>query len=228
MDVTGIIVTKGDQDLGPCLETWPENWNRLIWDNGRNPRRKGPAALLGRYRDREAVLLIDNLPDLSVYGRYAAIEYAADHLVFVQDDDVVVSDPESIASEWEQNAWESHDHLVANMPPEFRPHYPDACLLGFGACFHRDAPARAFQRYARKVADWACINGDVPVGLNLDDPMILRECDRLFTVLTPRVLVDVPKTDRDFASDPDRLWRAPEHHGSTKRMLELARKVRDA
>ena len=41
------------------------------------------------------------------------------------------------------------------------------------------------------------------------DKAFLRECDAVFTTLTPRILVDVPKTDREFASDPDRLGSSP-------------------
>jgi hypothetical protein len=31
-----------------------------------------------------------------------------------------------------------------------------------------------------------------------------------------------------MASDPDRMWKQPGHLGERNRMLELARKVRDA
>ena len=89
--------------------------------------------------------------DLAVYGRYAAIEFCTHDLILTQDDDVIVSDPQAIVDAWNaewcggvESGW---DGVVCNTPPEFRPHYPDSGLVGFGAAFHRDAPARAFARW---------------------------------------------------------------------------------
>jgi len=163
---------------------------------------------------------------LSVYGRYAAIEYASHDLIFTCDDDVIVSNPQAIVDEWlrleafpgDHPGHPHARHVVCNVPPEFRPHYPDSALVGFGAAFHRDAPQRAFKRFEEGTGD-AYIEAS---------PLFQRECDRVFTCLTPRVLVDIPKQDREFASDPDRLWKQPNHGESTARMLDLARKVRDA
>ena len=103
------------------------------------------------------------------------------------------------------------------MPQEFRPHYPDSAMVGFGSCFHRDAPERAFTRFF-----------DHHDGMTREDPLFLRESCRIFTVLTPCVLVDVPKVDMPYASDPDRLWKQPGHIQSRDRALQLARQVRDA
>ena len=55
-----------------------------------------------------------------------------------------------------------------------------------------------------------------------------RRADNVFTVLTPIVMVDVPKTDCAYASDPNRMWRQSTHVGERDRMIELARQVRDA
>lgn len=241
MNVSACLVTKGNVQMGPVLDSLPDEWEKIVWFNSHG---KGRPGLVGRATWTEETDWgfhpITAVDDLSVYGRYAAIQYATNDLIFVCDDDVIVSDPQAIVDYWERlRVWAGTDnakdhsedpdqidqvalghHVAANMPQEFRVHYPDACLVGFGSVFHRDAPARAFSRFF----------GTDERGGNYARDLLLfyRECDRVFTVLTPRVLVDVPKEDREMASDPDRLWRDPEHHSKTKRILELARAARDA
>jgi hypothetical protein len=239
MNVSAIIVTRGNVDLLPVILSLPEEWEILVYNNGAGELTK---FYLG---EPENVVTIRSLPDMSVYGRYAGIEYASHDLIYVQDDDVIVSDPEAIVRAWgdlatcngprdcvgtDRGCEHCHpgiqgSHLVANMPQEFRHDgYTDSCLVGFGACFHRDLPAQAFRRY---------LDGTPfpEVDQNLggkEREIFLRTCDVVFTTLTPRVLVDVPKTNREFAEDPDRMYRQPEHVGERARMLDLARQVRDA
>ena len=229
MNVTACLVTnKADPlHMQPVIDSLPEAWEKIIWNNA------GPWVIgHGSFGSR-----IDTSgwpspgsSDLSVYGRYAAIEYASHDLIYVQDDDVIVSDPQAVVDEWilmrspgVDPAWNG---VVCNMPPEFRPHYPDSALVGFGACFQRNKPKKAFDRMLRAGIDFGLESLDA--GLGSPDRWMFRECDRVFTCLTPRILVDVPKQDREFASDPDRLWKQSGHHESTARMLDLARKVRDA
>lgn len=205
MNVSAIIVTRGNVDLAPVLDSLPDEWEKLVWDNGEKACYREPPP--NRYW---------NADDLSVYGRYAAIEYASHDLIFVQDDDVIVSDPDELRRTWESVAFNlgNHDFLVANMPQEFRPHYPDSCLVGFGACFHRDTPARAFGRFFE--------------GNPARDLAFNRCCDVVFTTLTPRVLVDVPKENLPYATDASRMYRQSNHVGERARMLELCRRVRDS
>jgi hypothetical protein len=191
VNVSAIIVTRGDVELQPILTSLPEEWEKVVWDNSMEAHDLGP------------------------YGKYAAIERANHALIYVQDDDVVVSDPEAIV--WESDSGGSeYGRLVCNMPPEFRPHYPDSAMVGFGAAFHRDLPERAFQRFFSYHAT-----------MTRDDPLFLRESCRAFTTLTPYVLVDVPKTDLPYVNDPNRLWKQPGHISCRDRMLALAREVRD-
>lgn len=239
--VSAIIVTRGDVDLRPVLDSLPKEWERVVWNNGKPEiswsRTMGDGRISGSSTAAS---------DLSVYGRYAAIEYASHDLIYVQDDDVIVSDPEAIVDAWREEynrgfcsegppgcdyggtdlcskCFARRRWLVANMPQEFRHDgYTDSCLVGFGACFLRDLPARAFDRFG----DSDAITGSVFDGLH--PQFFNRTCDVVFTTLTPRVIVDVPKVDREFASDPDRMWKQPEHYGERVGMLELARKVRDA
>jgi hypothetical protein len=63
-DVTAVLVTRGDVDLTPVLESLPFE-EVIIWDNSK------------RYNE-------------SVYGRYLAIREAKHRIIYTQDDDCVV------------------------------------------------------------------------------------------------------------------------------------------
>jgi len=218
MNVSAIVVTRPGRriDLQPILDTFPPEWERIVWRNGERVELHW-ADPPGSFKE------LDRVPDVGPHGRFSAIGYASHDLIYVQDDDVIVSDPQEIVGWYER--WMATDdapykeegYVVCNMPPEFRQHYPDSAMVGFGAAFHRNAPPTAFVRFFKKHPTMA-----------VDDPLFLRESCRAFTTLTPRVLVDVPKTDREFASDPDRLWKQPDHIEMRERMLVLAREARDS
>jgi hypothetical protein len=202
-DVTACLVTRGDVSMDAIIDSLPFT-KIIIYDNSRET-------------------------DLAVYGRYAAVARADTPFVFVQDDDCL------LASEAFEQLLAAHEpgHVVANMPQQFRhDFYADHALVGFGAIFERDLPASAFDRHMIYEAEhsprpWVH-EGDHFGGV---DPFwqweFYRGCDIIFATLTPRVLVDVAYTDRDFASADNRMWKQPNHLGERTRMLELARKVRD-
>jgi hypothetical protein len=205
VEVAAIIVTKGDQDLTPVLASLPEEWDVLVWSNG--------AGNLVNYRTVTSV----RVQDLSVYGRYAAIEYTDADLIYVQDDDCIVSNPHVLVHNWLIGERETgrDDHVVCNMPPEFRhDFYTDHALVGFGAVFHRDAPQRAFDRL-NKSGIW----------MAPDDTLFESTCDIVFTALTPRVLVNVPVENMTWAYHYDRMYRQPEHQAERVRMLDLVRQL---
>lgn len=248
MNVSVVIPTRGDVDMQPVLDSFPPEWETVVYDNGAG---RVEVITPGHSNGGRLTRAKDLLPDLSVYARYAAIEYASYELCFTQDDDVIVSDPQAIVDAWfdgygfpcngcsgfrsalcndcEGAARDRTDHVVCNMPQEFRPHYPDSGLVGFGAAFHRDAPQRAFERFSWRsgVGNKTWVAG-ASGQLYPEIARFRRRADNVFTVLTPRVLVDVPKTDREMASDPNRMWKQPGHEGEKQRMIELARQVRDA
>jgi hypothetical protein len=207
VNVSAVIVTRGDCDLSRVLDSLPRDWQKVVWDNSK--------------RD-----------DLSVYGRYAAIEECEHEAIFVQDDDCVLP-PETI-QELLRVAFTPRmiirgpgddreipdavgPAIVANMPQRFRDtgFYDDHCLVGFGAMFHRDLPARAFAKFFQP-----------PFG----DEFFRRTCDVAFTFLAPgpRVLLDLPYADLPWASAPNRMWKQKEHVGDRRAMIELARQMRDA
>jgi hypothetical protein len=172
-------------------------------------------------RDMEKVIW-DNSQrdDLQVFGRYQALEECERDVVLVQDDDVVLH-PETIDA---LLAAYQPGVLVANMPQKFRDtgRYEDTCLLGFGSLFDKALPSLAFGRFTALLGD-AGFPGDWAYG-----PSVLRECDSIFSGLTPTVLIDAAYSDRDFASAPNRLWMQPGHAAERERMRQLVRQVRDA
>lgn len=220
MKVAAIIVTRGDHDLTPVLASLPEEWEVLVWDNGKGTHFR-------RHPGGQVIEGLCEIPDLSVYGRYAAIAHTDAELIYVQDDDCVVSDPGAVVRSWNDVALElgeidrvnTRDHVVCNMPPEFRHRfYQDHALVGFGAAFHRDAPERAFQRW-----DQVPIGRD---GLEPEMEIFRRTCDIVFTGLTPLVLVDVPVRNLPWAYDADRMYHQRGHLSERSAMLDLVRKVR--
>ena len=152
----------------------------------------------------------------------AAIERTDAELIYVQDDDCIVSDPKALAKAWleaDQACREiryGEAGVVCNMPPEFRhSFYEEHALVGFGAVFHRDAPQRAFGRLFEA---WPP-GDDVSASFN-------RTCDIVFTALTPRLLVDVPHEDMPWAHHESRMWKQPGHQADRARMLDLVRSIR--
>lgn len=205
VNVSVVIPTRGDVDMKPILRALPDEWEVIVYDNGRGSvfKKMPSTAILARIITGKG-----ELPDLVVYARYAAIEYAENDLIFTQDDDCVVSDPQAIVEAWDASYRQNPDriaataHVVCNMPANFRARhfYDHHSLVGFGACFHRDAPQRAFDRFTFS-HPWHSTEGE----------HFRRTCDMVFTYLTPRVLVDVEYVDMPWASAENRMWKQPWH-----------------
>lgn len=203
--------------MSPVVDSLPDTWDVLVWYNGPEPRMV--------YYDVNGDIDEIEAVDCAVFGRYVAASHAKSDLVYVQDDDCVVSNPQALVDAW----WEWHEryaadldvppslgHVVCNMPQKFRhDFYRDHALVGFGAVFHRHALQALGQGIAIRYPHPTRIRPDWPEFFH-------RTCDIFFTVLNPRVLVDLPYTDREFASDEDRMWRQPGHVGERKEALELA------
>lgn len=206
MNVSAIIVSRGDVDVEPCWAPYIAAGitDLILWNNATADR------------------------DLSVYGRYEAIGSAVGATVIVQDDDVIL-DVESVRSLIDAYV---PGYVVCNMPRKFRDtgSYEDSALVGFGAIFDRSLPQLAFEKFLYN-GPWLFKADGVAGGVSkiaIDNPAFARECDTVFTMLTPRALVDLPYSDREFASAPNRLWKQPGHIEERERMRRLVRQVRDA
>lgn len=212
MNVSAIIVTRGDVDLTEPVHSIRKTGIRdiIVWDNSREWKSAD-----------DPYLRFVGSQDLAVYGRYAAIQYARYDLIYVQDDDCVVP-PSSITEIiWaSENSSSEFGVLACNMPSEFRhSFYEDHALVGFGACFHRSLPEKAFARF---------FGSDTGNLITRDLLHYYRCCDVVFTGLTTRTLVDVPYENLPWASAENRMWKQPEHVAERARMLELVKGVRDA
>ncbi len=183
MNVTACLVTRGNVDMLPIAES----------------------IIAAGITD---VVSYDNSvgENHGVYGRYVLIEDAAGDVVYVQDDDCLLP-PESIIRLLE--AYEP-GRIVANMSADFRANYTDSCLVGFGAVFDRDLPARAFERFRGAGRPWDFRNRP----------------DVIFTALTPFTLVDVPVEILPYAYGRDRMYRQRGHAAQRHKALQHARAVR--
>lgn len=116
-EVTAVIVTRGDCDIEPILESLIFR-EVVVWDNSRKAE------------------------DAGAYGRYLAIEQADTSVIYFQDDDCIVPMVEQrmLVKLYEPGK------LVALMPRE-RTDYKDTVLIGWGAIFDRDLPELAFRRW---------------------------------------------------------------------------------
>lgn len=148
--------------------------------------------------------------DEGVYGRYRAVEQAAYPLCYTQDDDCFVPAATILA------LIEAHQPgtITANMPERFWPHYPDSCLLGFGAVFEREMPEQAFARYAAYRRR----------RLQAEDRK--RRPDVVFTALTPHTKLALPVENLPVATAEYRLYRQPGHSKERERVLRQARRAR--
>lgn len=214
--VSAIVVTRGNVELGEILDSLPEEWEWVVWDNGQRECKIYPGEHGGRVRTV-------TVGDVSVFGRYAAIPHTTGSVVYVQDDDVVVDSPTKVVDMWLVGAWARRDYVTCNMPQEFRHgFYHDHALVGFGAAFHRDAPARAFKRFAK----WQALHSDVSEQVGPEaDRRFYDTCDIVFTGLTTKMLVDVPKRNLPWATDPGRMYRQPQHQPDRSKMLEWVKQA---
>ncbi len=183
MNVTACLVTRGNVDLTPIRNSLVDACidDISVWDNSVHT-------------------------DQGVYGRYIAVDEAKGDVVYVQDDDCLLP-PESIIRILE--AYEP-GRIVANMSDDFRANYSDSCLVGFGAVFDRDLPAKAFERFRGAGRPWDYRNRP----------------DVIFTALTPFTLVDVPVEILPYAYGPDRMYRQRGHAAQRHKALQHARAVR--
>jgi hypothetical protein len=210
--VSAIIVTRGDVDLTEILASLPDDWEKIVWDNG-----------LGRCINWTTKQIHIGCGDRAVYGRYAAIEYASGDLIFVQDDDCVIENAQEIVYESDSGG-SAYGQLVCNLPKSRWPEFPDSCLVGWGSAFHRDLPNIALGRFA-----WYYGVDNVLRALAEQPGLFLRECDIVFTTLTPHVKIDVGFRHLPWAEGPGRMFTAdPQKHREERQlMLELCRKIRD-
>lgn len=196
VNVSAVVVTRGDVSLAEVLDSLPKSWEKIVVDNSQEQQ------------------------DFMVYGRYVGCARASNDLIYVQDDDVIVSDPPLLVEQWQavyaNTPLLSPSFTVCNMPDEFRhDFYTHHALVGFGAVFHRAIVEPTFQKYLGP-------HGYMTRLLNRE---FLRTCDIPFTALNPRVLVDVPKENLPWCNADNRMWTQPSHYTERMSVLDRVRKL---
>ena len=115
------MVTRGNVDLKPVLESLSSFYNVIVWDNSKDER------------------------DEKVYGRYLAAlsEATQTGIVAVQDDDAIIHDWPAILRAYEPgvvtcNMVDGHTHYYKPMR---------IALVGFGGVFEKSLIKPTFDRY---------------------------------------------------------------------------------
>ncbi len=142
--VCAVLVTRGDVDLAPILETLPYP-EVVVYDNSRRPY------------------------DWKVFGRYVAISETRKPVIYFQDDDCLVTCHGALLEAYEPGVVVGN--MLDHDPPRLAT-YHDTTLLGWGALFGRELPAEAFERYGRFYpVDWEFKTG---LGAETVFPMLSR------------------------------------------------------
>lgn len=94
--VSAVLVTRGDVDLTPVLDSLPFD-DVVIWNNSTRPE------------------------DLKVAGRYAAIAEAKHELIYTQDDDAICPAAELVERYAGYLSWKEAGPLLVNVPPGEQP-----------------------------------------------------------------------------------------------------------
>ncbi len=140
----------------------------------------------------------------------SGIEKTTAPVILTQDDDCILprESIDALLAAYEPG------HVVCNVPERFRHRYTDSGLVGFGAVFDRSLPEYAFGVFG---------NGTFEPRPGRE--IFRRTCDIIFTMLTPMIMVDVPYTNLDYASDNTRMWKQPNHFEEREQVRELCRRI---
>lgn len=187
MNVAAVIVTRGDVDLAPITATFPPDWQVVVWDNEQRA-------------SQQAVL-----------GRWLALEETDAELIYVQDDDCLVHTPAAVMEKLVKLG--DPGLMMCNMPQEFRQHYTEDALVGFGAAMHRDLPRVALDWFLGEASSWAV-------------ELLPRCCDIAVTGLNHLALCDVAVEHLPHAYLDGRMWKQPHHVGERARFRQEVLRVR--
>jgi len=142
--VCAVLVTRGDVNLAPILETLPYG-EVVVYDNAKRQH------------------------DWKVFGRYVAISETQKPVIYFQDDDCLVTCHEELLEAYEPSVVVGN--MLDHHPPRLET-YRDTTLLGWGALFDRGLPFEAFEQYGRFYPiDWEFKTGS---GAETVFPMLSR------------------------------------------------------
>ena len=134
----------------------------------------------------DEVIVWDNSQreDMGIYGRYAAIVEAKHDVIFTQDDDLVVTCHDRLLDAYEPG------RVLCNYPQPW-----DIPWVARGGLFHRDLPARAFEKYL--------------AAHPFDRFFTHHACDGIFALLSDCKVVDYGSTDLPHGFADGRVSTSP-------------------
>lgn len=211
MKVSAVIVSRMDHPLGEVVDS------------------------IAACPEVEEIIIVKG--HAGVWERYEAISRAKCEVIYTQDDDAVVA-VEAILREYDP------EKVTCNMLEPWRKDYQDGiALVGWGAVFDRELAwsdegedavpmmAGALLRYYDWDVERQCdAQRHVPLfqkrfESTMDDPIFRRECDRVFTGLSPLKLIDVGKRDLAWANDGDRMCRRAHDPVHGEYLREIRRRI---
>lgn len=207
--ISAILVTYGDPgpDLGPIVDSIAsveQISECLVWHNG---------VALTRIDERGAEVILEPVADFKVAGRWNALPWAANHMIYVQDDDCII-DVELVLAHADES------RLVANMPRSRWDDYPDSVMVGWGGVVDRRLVAPALDAYQIELTN-------SPAGNVFELDVMLRCADVIVSSLLPRTVIDVGFSHLAYAEGPDRMHKQPGHKAERDRVLEQCRQIRE-
>lgn len=198
--------------VAAAIAEWPWIDRILVWDNGGELTERfsvnsqsGSRGVFGKFP--ENIILSDT--NICTYGRWIAAQFAAGDAFYVQDDDHIVLNPETLM--------EAHsrcpESIVAGLPDDalskhftwHRHNSPGYMDIGFGAI----VPKAALAGIGRYLDEYG------------EDELLRRKADKVVTGLWGRFETVQIHLDRlgGTGKDEHALYKRPDHNSLTQTVM---------
>lgn len=168
--VSAVLVTRGNVDMGQIIESLPYD-DVVVWDNSQRT-------------------------DYGIYGRYHGIREAKNSVIYVQDDDLLVTCHTKLLEAYQPGV------LTVNYPQPW-----DIPWVARGGIFDSDLPARSFERYLARFP--------------FDRDFTHYMCDGVFALLADRVnVIDEGSEDLPQAFTPGRISTSPGWYDDKRPLIQ--------
>lgn len=219
--VTAVIVTRGDVDLTPVLDSLIFD-DVIVWDNSREPFaigewRNGAVTVGTRLAAQALAPQRDLAVDEMTWGRALAAELATTNVVYSQDDDIIHTpeNQQAIIAAYEPGVlvgcmWDEWSAGAKKQGIEDG--YDDLVFCGSGSVYDRDLPFNVTREYLTHFP--------------LDDFFRLW-ADTIIGVCAPTKQLDIRFDALPCAEDDNRMCNLPDAVANKTEAIKRARWVRD-
>lgn len=155
----------------------------------------------------DEVIVWDNTKENYInYGRYLGAIEAKNDIIYTQDDDCIVRNLPDLLSKWDGT------QIVNLLKPSHIPLYINHTMAGWGMLFNRHW-AECLESYIDKYGE---------------DYIFRRECDRIFSILSPVPFKTYEGDIVDFPSayNHNALYQQSNHESSKHIAIERAEAIR--